>query len=119
MACSDGDSFTIDSDVTYEDSLSFDGCYEASADTFNSETQYFLDGDEFIGYPGIYSSSSFDDDGDEHVSESSGTFRREVGPFLKHFVLSLRAEPWSPQVSKESAVGNTWLSMHTLAQGGE
>ncbi|CAM9838752.1 unnamed protein product [Ectocarpus fasciculatus] len=66
MACSDGDSFTIDSDVTYEDSLSFDGCYEASADTFNSETQYFLNGDEIIGYPGIYSSNNFDDDGDEH-----------------------------------------------------
>ncbi|CAN0541892.1 unnamed protein product [Ectocarpus sp. 12 AP-2014] len=62
MDCSDGDSFFIDSNVTYESSQSFNGCYDASADTFNSETQYFLDGDEVGGTPGVYSSAELHDD---------------------------------------------------------
>ncbi|CAM9557408.1 unnamed protein product [Ectocarpus fasciculatus] len=65
MACSE-ESFQIDSVVEFEDSLGFSGCYEAAAETFNDEAMYFLDGNQFIGNPGMYSSSSFDDDGDEH-----------------------------------------------------
>ncbi|CAN0331617.1 unnamed protein product [Ectocarpus sp. 6 AP-2014] len=62
MACSDGDSFTIDSDVTYDNSQSFNGCYDASADTFNDEAKYFLDGDEVGGTPVVYASLELHDD---------------------------------------------------------
>ncbi|CAM9927542.1 unnamed protein product, partial [Ectocarpus sp. 8 AP-2014] len=61
MACSDGDSFTIDSDVMYDDSQSFNGCYDASG-AFNSETVYFLDGEELGGTPGVYNSNEIHDD---------------------------------------------------------
>ncbi|CAM9765635.1 unnamed protein product [Ectocarpus sp. 4 AP-2014] len=62
MACSDGDSFTIDSDVTYDDSQSFNGCYDASADTYNDEAKYFLGGDEVGGTPVVNASAELHDD---------------------------------------------------------
>ncbi|CAM9283445.1 unnamed protein product [Ectocarpus sp. 12 AP-2014] len=61
MACSDRD-FTIHSNVSYEYSQSFDGCYDASADTYNDEAKYFLDGDEVGGSPVVYASAELDDD---------------------------------------------------------
>ncbi|CAM9902255.1 unnamed protein product [Ectocarpus sp. 12 AP-2014] len=67
MACPEGDSFTIDSDVTYENSQSFDGCYEAIAESWGDDTAYFLDGEEEAGTPGMYPSSNFDDEHDVWV----------------------------------------------------
>lgn len=68
MACSVGDSFTVDSEVTYDVYQGFSGCYEAST-TWDA---YFLGGEEVAGTPTMYPSSNFDD---EHVSEASETFR--------------------------------------------
>ncbi|CAN0068974.1 unnamed protein product [Ectocarpus sp. 4 AP-2014] len=64
MACTEGDSFTVDSDVTYENSLSFSGCYEARAEPWGiyDGTAYFLDGEEVGGTPGVFPSEYLDDE---------------------------------------------------------
>ncbi|CAN0087266.1 unnamed protein product [Ectocarpus sp. 12 AP-2014] len=62
MACPEGESFTVDSDVKYENSRSFNGCYEAIEESWGDETAYFLDGEEEAGTPGMYPSSNFDDE---------------------------------------------------------
>ncbi|CAM9199508.1 unnamed protein product [Ectocarpus sp. 13 AM-2016] len=63
MACLDGDSFNVDSDVTFDDAQSFSGCYVASADTLNYYTMYSLDGEEDDGTPVVFSSTVIDSDG--------------------------------------------------------
>eukprot|EP00752_Nemacystus_decipiens_P005791 g5239.t1 len=61
--CSDGDSFYVDADATYEDLGTMNGCYQDAGGTFNLETAYFRDGDdESDGTPLVYASDLYTTD---------------------------------------------------------